>query len=73
VKRFDLGLWAVCTVVSVPVCFLPAAIGLHDGRASFGKCIPDLLGGLLAGFVLYLVRGWRVSRPRPEPAEDYGD
>jgi hypothetical protein len=73
---FDLGLWAACTAVSTVVCFIPAAIDLHLRRASFGKCIPDVLGGLLAGLVLYFVlawRGWRVSRRRPEQAEDYGD
>jgi hypothetical protein len=80
VKRppFDLGLWAACTALAF------AIVGGCMGYEAWGrgwKALPlwigvTAVGGLGVGWGFYTGfkdAGWRVSRRRPEQAEDYGD
>jgi hypothetical protein len=81
VKRapFDLGLWAVCT--AIPFAVFGGAVAhevWHRGwdvdRAA--GLVGAVVASLFLGYGVYdglSRRGWRVSRPRPEQAEDYGD
>jgi hypothetical protein len=76
---FDLGLWAVCTA---PVLVLfGGALSLdlwhHGWKPAIGRWfVGATVGSLFLGYGMYNSlrrRGWRVSRPRPDQAEDYGD
>jgi hypothetical protein len=80
VKRapFDLALWAIATAIAF------AVVGGCLGYEAWGygwKALPVVLagtmvGGLLVGWGLYTGwrdAGWRISRRRPDQAEDYED
>jgi hypothetical protein len=76
---FDLGLWAVCTAVPFAVFGGLVALDAWD-FGSNGSIAGRLTGvaalSLFTGWVFYdggRRVGWRVSRPRPDQAEDYGD
>ena len=76
---FDLGLRAFCTT---PVAlFFGGALALEDRHRGWtddtaGLLASGAVGSLLVGYGLYdgfSRAGWRVSRPRPEQSEDYGE
>ena len=76
---FDLSLWALCTAVPSAVFVGAIALGVayHGWRAEYPfLMIVAALGSLFLGSGTHdaLRRsGYRVSRPRPEQDEDYGD
>jgi hypothetical protein len=74
VKRapFDLGLWAICTALA----FAFVGATLSDWRDPWNgfRLVVLTVAGLCVGCGLYgwlQSKGWRISRPRPEQAEDY--
>jgi hypothetical protein len=81
VKRpsFDLGLWSICTAVPFAVSGAIIAYGVWE-EGWYDRAANDLVFSgsfsLVLGCVIYngcQGAGLRISRPRPEQAEDYGD
>jgi hypothetical protein len=69
---FDLGLWAVCTAAAFAIVGYGFGI---DGPSAL-RLAALAAGGLGVGWGFYTNlrgAGCRVSRPRPDQAEDYGD
>ncbi|HVK12431.1 MAG TPA: hypothetical protein VM597_27005 [Gemmataceae bacterium] len=76
---FDLGLWAVCTAPWLALFGGALTLDLwhHGWQPAIGRWfVGATAGSLFLGYGVYdslHKRGYRVSRPRPEQGEDYGD
>jgi hypothetical protein len=69
---FDVGLWAICTAVAFAI--VGAMFEVWRDPWNTFLLVVLAVAGLFIGCVLYTWlggKGWRVSRPRPDQAEDY--
>jgi hypothetical protein len=70
----DLGVFAACTAVAF--AFVGATFRVWSDPWDGFRLVVLAVAGLCVGSGLYIwlhAKGWRVSRPRPEHSEDYGE